>query len=871
MGLFFGFYLILVLNPILQAAAAAGYQQGICGEEVCGNVTFPPPFGIHHNCYNLSWFRVTCKGNKPFINIKGINLEVLGSYSLTSINVNYPVTPINCNRKLDITRADVDLAGTPFFLSGYYNYFGSVGCGNLATISTNSTDSIGGCVQPKCGRKAGGSGSGCYTEIIGKLTSYTVSMADMYGSKRSCVSAFMFISSYFDDGYPLPVEINSETTHVPVTLEWDSSYCGESGCVAPGPVNLFSQTTCGKVDFEYPFGVRNQQDSKSRFEVDCIETTNGEQTPFLNINGIDLQILEFSFLDGTVVVNHSVTYFSCRGSNNNGTSLNLEGTPFYYDIHNIFWSSGCGNLVTLFDKRDGNFIGGCSQPSCRIRNETSSSAGCRIFFPPGLNSFFANISGVVGSSDYSSKRSCGFASPVYSGVYGSFLSSPKDFNISDLSYVPMSLKWGAPKRGSCQLNQGSAISCSSDGKYCWKSLNTSHLCVCTAKNIIDLGTNCQGMYCGEYRWCHILCLNTRDNYCLSPALPTRKTLNFKLIMIGCITSVVSISLLIVVWQIYKAFRKRQNIKLKQKYFKRNGGLLLQKHLSGNQGNVEKIKLFTSKEMEKATDHYNKNRILGQGGQGTVYKGMLTDGNIVAVKKSRMLEGNRFDEKKVEQFINEVMILSQINHRNVVKLLGCCLEAEVPLLVYEFIQNGTLYDLIHYQTEEFPLTWDMRLRIAIEIANALFYLHSAASISIYHRDIKSSNILLDDKTEAHTAGSIRRGEKLDILLPAFNAGGSLFGILDSTIVNDSPMEEITAMAKLARRCLNLNGKKRPTMKQVAMELELIRASEAGVAIEECSDEESETDEIIESWNANLSWLTSISITTESTTLPLNATF
>ncbi|KAF5752505.1 putative wall-associated receptor kinase-like 11-like [Tripterygium wilfordii] len=211
----------------------------------------------------------------------------------------------------------------------------------------------------------------------------------------------------------------------------------------------------------------------------------------------------------------------------------------------------------------------------------------------------------------------------------------------------------------------------------------------------------------------------------------------------CLAGFGMILLLIGSWWMYKLAKRRKNTKLKQKYLKRNGGLLMQQQLSSSESNIEKAKFFTSKELEKATDNYNENRILGRGGQGTVYKGTLIDGRIVAIKKSKLV-----DKDKLEQFINEVIILSQINHRNVVKLLGCCLETEVPLLVYEFIPNGTLFQVLHHKTEEeFRLTWEMRLRVAVEVASALSYLHSSASIPIYHRDIKSSNILLDDKYRA----------------------------------------------------------------------------------------------------------------------------
>ncbi|PON45465.1 LysM receptor kinase [Parasponia andersonii] len=195
------------------------------------------------------------------------------------------------------------------------------------------------------------------------------------------------------------------------------------------------------------------------------------------------------------------------------------------------------------------------------------------------------------------------------------------------------------------------------------------------------------------------------------------------------------------YKLYNYIERRKIRIRKECFFKQNGGLLLQEKLSSS-GSNERAKLYTAEELRCATDNFNQSRFLGKGGYGTVYKGMLTDGSIVAVKRSRVIGKNQ-----IEQFINEVIILSQINHRNIVKLLGCCLETETPLLVYEFVSNGTLSDHIREKDPNLVLSWEKRFNIASDVAGALAYMHSAASMPIFHRDIKSSNILLDDKFNA----------------------------------------------------------------------------------------------------------------------------
>ncbi|XP_050238146.1 wall-associated receptor kinase-like 20 [Mercurialis annua] len=156
------------------------------------------------------------------------------------------------------------------------------------------------------------------------------------------------------------------------------------------------------------------------------------------------------------------------------------------------------------------------------------------------------------------------------------------------------------------------------------------------------------------------------------------------------------------------------------------------------------RIFTGREIVKATNNFSKDNLIGSGGFGEVFKGVLDDGTITAMKRAKL--GNT---KGNDQVLNEVRILCQVNHRSLVRLLGICVELELPIMIYEYISNGTLFEHLHCQQSSnwTPLSWQRRLRIAHQTAEGLAYLHSAALPPIYHRDVKSSNILLDERLNA----------------------------------------------------------------------------------------------------------------------------
>ncbi|XP_054777749.1 probable LRR receptor-like serine/threonine-protein kinase RFK1 isoform X2 [Prosopis cineraria] len=158
---------------------------------------------------------------------------------------------------------------------------------------------------------------------------------------------------------------------------------------------------------------------------------------------------------------------------------------------------------------------------------------------------------------------------------------------------------------------------------------------------------------------------------------------------------------------------------------------------GAQGLDSHIGTYSLKQIRDATDDFSPENKLGEGGFGPVYKGQLSDGTWVAVKQlsSKSRQGNR-------EFLNEIGMISCLQHPNLVKLHGCCIEGDQLLLVYEYLENNNLARALFSHRDQLKLDWPTRLKICIGIAKGLAFLHEESILKIVHRDIKATNVLLD---------------------------------------------------------------------------------------------------------------------------------
>ncbi|KAG5386947.1 hypothetical protein IGI04_038417 [Brassica rapa subsp. trilocularis] len=600
---------------------------------------------------------------------------------------------------------------------------------------------------------------------------------------------------------------------------------------------LCQSESCGGIKIQYPFGIQERCYLNEWYKVECRNST----IPFLSKMG------------------REVVNISFEGDEDGG----------YYSYRQSFGSIRVKSQITSF---------GCSrngQESKPVLNLTDSP----FFFGRG-NSLVAvgcnskasltNIEPAKLECELNCTATVAFLTDE---VYmSSNATEPQSFFAK--GYSTVTIRWVVKTTNLSFLN---SLNCIDSEEYDSLPYKTQQRRACICNNITISGSNYANCACNRGY--------TGNPYLLNGCQGVGSGIGILVLVSG-------------VWWLRKFLKKRRITQKKRKCFKRNGGLLLQQQLNTRESNVEKTKIFTSRELEKATENFSENRILGQGGQGTVYKGMLVDGRTVAVKKSKAV-----DEDKLEEFINEVVILSQVNHRHVVKLLGCCLETEVPVLVYEFIPNGNLFQHIHEESDDYTMIWGVRLRIAVDIAGALSYLHSAASSPIYHRDVKSTNILLDEKYRAKVSdfgtsrtvtvdqthwttlvsgtvgymdpeyyGSSQYTDKSDVysfgvvlvelitgekpvltlsntqeikgLADHFRAAmkeDKFFDIMDARIRDACKPEQVMAVANLARRCLNSKGKKRPYMREVFAELEKISSSQEVKTENDNGDDEEDEEE------------------------------
>nr|XP_043619725.1 wall-associated receptor kinase 2-like [Erigeron canadensis] len=655
----------------------------------------------------------------------------------------------------------------------------------------------------------------------------------------------------------------------------------------PPPPPEDCERSCGNVSIPFPFGLTERCSYDSSFLVTC---ESGGPKIVLFYENIDIVNINTNTSELEAM---AIVAYDCSNSSYSAT-FETNGS-FSISKKNRLFAVGC-NISGDTDNTSCDSV--CNYDSMRNGSCLAGNGCCEAKLPKGITGFFISTYRSVGMDrNELDKNPCSYAFVVEQGKYEFSTTDLLDFQGTKRNY-PMTwlLDWAIGNDTCAMVDQESDdFLCKGNSECIQEFVGRGYRCRCKQgysgnPYLKDNCINIDECKVGTHN-CKGECIDAPGNYtCPCPnGKPGeyRKDVNtcsadeLPIIQIFVGTLVAGLFLILLFTWIYVGLKRRKSLILREKFFKENGGIMLQQKISRDEGPQIQAKLFTVKELEKATNNYDQSRIIGKGGFGTVFKGYLPGDRIVAIKMSKIVDQT---QTQVEQFINEVFILSQINHRNVVKLIGCCLETEVPSLVYEFIPNGTLFDHLHNECKSKAINWDIRLRIATETAGALSHLHSGVSVPIIHRDVKTMNILLDssyvakvadfgasrlipmnqDKLATMVQGTLgyldpeyfqtgQLTEKSDVysfgvvlvelltgkkivdfnkpenerqITKSFLASlenETLFQVLDEKLqLNEVPDHEIILVSMLAKRCLHLKGNERPTMKEVASELERISA-------------------------------------------------
>lgn len=261
-------------------------------------------------------------------------------------------------------------------------------------------------------------------------------------------------------------------------------------------------------------------------------------------------------------------------------------------------------------------------------------------------------------------------------------------------------------------------------------------CSCTAytaQNITGKGSGCL-LWFGDLMDIRTFTENGQDLYIRMPASELGKGKSSSARLIKIIVPIISV-LLVIILSLCVFYRyKKRKLKQQGTLEKDNG------HDPDNEDSKDDLELplVDFHILRKATNNFSENNKLGEGGFGPVYKGVLENGQEVAVKRL-----SRTSTQGLSEFKNEVITIAKLQHRNLVKLLGCCIKGAERMLVYEYMRNKGLDSFIFDGTQSKVLDWPTRFQIIKGIARGLLYLHQDSRLRIIHRDLKVSNILLDD--------------------------------------------------------------------------------------------------------------------------------